>query len=142
MPQLTFTCYAKCVPQGSSRGFNVKGRIIITSANKKLKPFRQELTSTAMQAMRDHDGLLADKGVAVGISLDIYYRKPPSVPKKRIYMTVKPDLDKLVRSNLDSLTGVVWADDSQVVELNARKHYTSGPDKVEISIYTITKGDS
>jgi Holliday junction resolvase RusA-like endonuclease len=36
---------------------------------------------------------------------------------------VYPDLDKLVRGVLDALTGRVWADDSQVSSLLARKRY-------------------
>ncbi len=34
-----------------------------------------------------------------------------------------PDLDKLCRACLDSLTGIVWRDDSQVVRLEANKDY-------------------
>ena len=36
---------------------------------------------------------------------------------------VYPDLDKLVRGVLDALTGRVWVDDSQVVEIRASKVY-------------------
>ncbi len=35
----------------------------------------------------------------------------------------RPDLDKLVRGVLDGLTGVLFRDDSQVVELDAAKEY-------------------
>lgn len=36
---------------------------------------------------------------------------------------VRPDLDKLGRSTLDALTGVVWHDDSQIVGLSMDKRY-------------------
>ena len=35
----------------------------------------------------------------------------------------KPDLDKLARGLCDGLTGIVYADDSQIVRLNLRKEY-------------------
>jgi Holliday junction resolvase RusA-like endonuclease len=44
-----------------------------------------------------------------------------------------PDLDKLVRAILDSLTGVVWRDDAQVVDIVARKVYAETPG-VDIAI--------
>ena len=37
--------------------------------------------------------------------------------------TGRPDLDKLLRTILDALTGVAWADDSQVVSIEAAKIY-------------------
>lgn len=37
--------------------------------------------------------------------------------------TKKPDADKLVRAVADALTGLAWIDDSQVVEMVARKEY-------------------
>jgi Holliday junction resolvase RusA-like endonuclease len=37
----------------------------------------------------------------------------------------RPDLDKLVRAVLDSLTGVCYEDDSQVIRLRASKVWAS-----------------
>lgn len=136
MPQLKFICYAKCVPQGSSSAFIKNGRAIVTSANKKLKPFRKAMSLAASIAMQEHghDGLLAPQGEPVGVSLDIYFDKPKSASRRQ-HCTVKPDCDKLVRSCFDSMTGIVWHDDAQVVELFARKHY--GPERIEVSVYTL-----
>jgi crossover junction endodeoxyribonuclease RusA len=39
--------------------------------------------------------------------------------------TTRPDVDKLARAVLDALTGVVFTDDSQVVELVAIKRYAT-----------------
>lgn len=38
-------------------------------------------------------------------------------------MLKKPDVDKLTRAVFDAMTGIVWHDDSQVVETNVRKRY-------------------
>jgi crossover junction endodeoxyribonuclease RusA len=46
----------------------------------------------------------------------------------------RPDLDKLVRAVLDGLTaGGAWADDSQVVELAARKEWGTPGCEIEIT---------
>lgn len=140
--QIKFTVYARPEPQGSARGFVYQGqfdkrpRAIITTSNKKLKPYRQELTNTAKgvveEAGVDVGQTWAMKHVPVSITLDFYLERPASIPKKRVYIVVKPDIDKLVRSTLDALTGTVFLDDAQVVELSVRKHY-GVPERAEIS---------
>lgn len=42
--------------------------------------------------------------------------------------TKRPDVDKLARAVLDALTGLVWADDSQVVRLMATKVWATFAD--------------
>lgn len=61
----------------------------------------------------------------VAISLDFYLVKPRTVKRDR--PTVPPDLDKLIRAVLDSLTGIAYLDDSQVVELVTSKNYAEEP---------------
>jgi len=39
----------------------------------------------------------------------------------------KPDLDNLCKFVKDACTGIVWVDDSQVVQLEARKKYSNQP---------------
>jgi Holliday junction resolvase RusA-like endonuclease len=47
-----------------------------------------------------------------------------SAPK---YHIVKPDVDNLAKFYLDCMTGVVFYDDSQIVELIAKKQYAENP---------------
>lgn len=44
---------------------------------------------------------------------------------------VKPDLDNYIKSTLDALTGVLWADDNTIIKLEAEKFYSDQP-RVEI----------
>lgn len=138
MSQLTFTAYTKPVPQGSMKGFVIKGRAVLTSANKLQKPCRSEVTARALDAaaIAGQAVPVATKGVPVSVLMDFYFEKPPSVSKKRTHMVVKSDLDKLVRLVNDSLTGVAYFDDAQVVEISARKHYGS-PERIEVSVTTL-----
>jgi crossover junction endodeoxyribonuclease RusA len=46
------------------------------------------------------------------------------------------DVDKLLRAILDAMTGVAYADDSQVVDAHARKEYTDGETGVWVHVST------
>jgi crossover junction endodeoxyribonuclease RusA len=61
----------------------------------------------------------------VTITMDFIFTRPKTV--KRLMPTVPPDLDKLVRAVLDALTAIAYIDDSQVVEIYAKKTYGLSP---------------
>lgn len=48
--------------------------------------------------------------------------------------TTKPDVDKIARSTLDSLTGLAFDDDSRVVELTVKKWYARDAKEIGASI--------
>lgn len=48
--------------------------------------------------------------------------------------TTKPDLDNIVKAVKDACNKVVWRDDSQVVDLVAKKRYGTAP-RVEVEIW-------
>lgn len=58
-------------------------------------------------------------------------------PMPRCLHTGKPDLDNLVKSLKDSLTGITWRDDAQIAHENLSKVYAAGDEQpcvhVEIS---------
>ena len=130
MKRIAFTVNALAQPQGSMNAYKRGRHIVVTSANKKLKPFREQVTAAARVALflAGYDGdegpksPMFGKHVPVLIELAFTFVKPKSVGK-RIHSVVKPDLDKLVRGVFDALTGTVWADDAQCVEISARKAY-------------------
>jgi Holliday junction resolvase RusA-like endonuclease len=133
---LQFTVYGKPEPQGSARAFVRAGHASITTDNKKLRPFRSEVTRMARADAfeRELSEPVFAKGTSVRVDLYFRFLRPPSA-KKRTHPVVKPDLDKLVRAILDSLTGVGFADDGQVVEIIARKIY----DTVECADISVTE---
>lgn len=138
---MKFTAYARPEPQGSMRGFVLPGkggrkpRAILTSNNPRMKPYRQELTHSAMAEMRELKipSPMAGKHVPVAVVFDFYFARPASIPKKRKEMVVKPDLDKVVRASADALSGILYEDDAQIVDMRVRKHYGS-PERVEITV--------
>lgn len=67
----------------------------------------------------------------VSVDLEIRFPIPKSWPKKRREAadgqphTQRPDLDNLVKSVLDGLNGVAFADDAQVHAVSTRKVWSS-----------------
>lgn len=86
---------------------------------------------SALAAWRSAISLEARKAGAfpsrapITLNMDFTFMKPRTV--KREQPTVPPDLDKLVRAVLDSLTAIAYLDDSQVVKLTATKSYGDLP---------------
>lgn len=70
-----------------------------------------------------------------------YYAMPKSTSKKKMDLMVrkqirpakKPDMDNIVKVVADSLNGVAYKDDSQIVDTMVRKFYSDKP-RVEVSI--------
>ena len=48
-------------------------------------------------------------------------------------------MDNLAKTILDAGTGIVWEDDSQILDLHAQISYRAGP-SVEILAYTLEDG--
>lgn len=71
----------------------------------------------------------------IKLTIDVYRKIPKSFSKKRHQLalngelrpTTKPDIDNLAKGIKDGLSKVLWHDDSQVIELVARKWYSDNP---------------
>jgi crossover junction endodeoxyribonuclease RusA len=125
---ITFLVHGLPVPQGSSRVWMAKGRPIITSTAKGLSSWRRLVADVAQRFAPD----VPWEG-PVGVDLHFGLPKPKSAPKtRRVWPDKRPDLDKLTRAVLDSLTYVIFADDSQVVEIRATKDYGAPGVAIEI----------
>lgn len=69
------------------------------------------------------------------VKIIAYYDIPKSTSKKKrqqmldneIFPTVKPDTDNIAKSVLDSLNGIAYVDDKQVVKLIVEKYYATTP---------------
>lgn len=71
----------------------------------------------------------------IKLTIDVYRKIPKSFSKKKhqqavegvLRPTTKPDIDNLAKGIKDGLSKVLWHDDSQVIELIARKWYSENP---------------
>jgi len=69
---------------------------------------------------------LRRKPAGIGIRVWFLFERPASVSvAERPFMTVTPDVDKMLRAALDALTGIAYEDDSQVVDVHAVKRYSA-----------------
>lgn len=77
----------------------------------------------------------------VAVDITFVRRRPKGMPKKSTLPHIHfPDLDKLVRAVGDSMTGIVYNDDAQVVESHSRKRYAELGESPGI-IVTVTDTD-
>lgn len=132
---LTVDVPGEAIPQGSMQAFVRGGRAHLTSDNPRLKDWRRRVTTAVEARMRLTGATVLDEPVAVRI--DFWLPRPPSIPKRRHWPAVRPDVDKLARACLDALTGTAIVDDSRVVDLRAVKHYAHGACGVRITIEPI-----
>jgi len=126
-PRIEFFAHGTPAPQGSLRAFVRNGHTILTSDNRRLKPWRSEVASCALARMEEtgSQAPLFTRKVPVSLDLTFYFQKPKSTPRKQTSHIVRPDVDKAIRGILDSLTGILYHDDAQVTEIVARKRYDS-----------------
>lgn len=105
-------------PQGSKQAFVRGKRAVLVESNKKLPAWRKLVTEKLEAANVSCTPLEG----AVALDVMFFIPRPKSVTRE--FPSVKPDLDKYIRSIGDSATdaGVV-NDDSQIVEIVAYKVY-------------------
>ncbi len=122
------------IPQqkGSKRpGWNKKtGKGYVRDTNPKAANWQTTVSLVA----QDHKQSPLWEG-PIWMTLCFYLPRPKAVSmKKRPYPITIPDLDKLVRTVADALTGVVYSDDNQICWLNLKKLYADGEKTPGVSI--------
>lgn len=135
---LMFIVQGEAIPQGSKTIAQGGGKTWLRDANPKLKAWRQ----SAAQQMKQQtpEGFIFAKDEPVRAVILVYLPKPKTV--KRLKPTVKPDVDKLLRSIFDAITEAgAWVDDSQCVDVKISKQYCLHGDtpKVFINLHTFDK---
>ena len=127
MSDLQFTVYGEAQPAGSkTAGVSRQGKVFVRDSAKRGQPWRRQVAQVAGAAMNG-TGLL-DGALELSVIFTVPRPKShygarglrPSAPE---HPTKRPDVTKLLRAIEDSLTGIVWRDDSQVVHQHARKRY-------------------
>jgi Holliday junction resolvase RusA-like endonuclease len=130
-PELVVVVYGTAQAAGSKRGFIMhRGRpterVVITDANRNAKSWKDQVAQQAGLAMHGRELLRGP----LEVEFTFYRKRPqghvgargvkPSAPR---FPTTKPDVLKLARGVEDAMTGVVYADDAQIVREVLVKEY-------------------
>ena len=112
----------------------IHGRIVQVNSAKH-KRWRNAVAFAALDLVGPDWELIDDP---VELSVIFYLPRPKTAT--RDFPAVMPDLDKLIRSVGDSLTGTVIQDDSRIIAIHAQKLYADdrGPGAV-IRVNTLAK---
>lgn len=139
---ISFTVHGEARPAGSKRAFAhpATGKIIVTdSSGKPGKDWRRAVADAAADA--------APAEVLTGpvaVTMSFYRRRPKSHHRtgKNAHLlretapafpTTRPDVLKLARACEDAMTGIVYADDAQIVRQFLHKRYDERP-RVEVVV--------
>lgn len=132
---LAFTVYGVASGMGSKRAFQPKGfkAPIITDSNRNLKSWQQLVADGASRAILDTPSFSLLAG-PVRLTLAFYLPRPKAIRNRVVPHCKMPDCSKLIRSTEDALSGVVYVDDSQVVEIIAGKFYALPGDPPHVDV--------
>ena len=117
-------------------------RGVVAYEKKEMKIWRAECSRLIKEAFEEEK--LIEGPLKIDAAFYIRPTKYISSKKKlrekleaeEIFCGKKPDIDNYLKALLDSMTGIVFKDDGQVVECRARKLYSLKP-KVEFEIKEI-----
>ena len=136
--RVSFVVYSRAAPQGSKRHI---GNGVMIESSKRVKPFRADVRKAAESAALPPDWPMA---APMRVGMRFHFARPKSHFKGNGVALSKSapeeatshglgDLEKLARSVNDALSGVLFHDDRQVVEMHLAKAYDS-EDLVIISV--------
>lgn len=95
----------------------IHGRIVQVNSAKH-KRWRNAVSFAALDLVTDGWELLDEP---LELSVIFYLPRPKSVT--RTHPAVMPDVDKLLRAVCDSLSGIIYVDDSRIIRATAVKAY-------------------
>ena len=129
MKYISFTVEGNPVPKGRPRTAVRGGKAIVYTPSNTVK-YEQYVKLVASQ----HKPKEILTG-AIDLSLDIYIKRPKSLPKKVEHNIKKPDVDNIAKLIMDALEGVIYERDAQVISLLVTKQY--GEPRVEVGVYEV-----
>ena len=135
MNDISFTVWGEPVAQARPK-FARAGNHVIAYDPAKSRSYKQDVKMAALEVRPERP-----LECPLSLTVKVFRSIPKGFSKKKaaralageLRPATKPDLDNIVKGLKDALKGVVWCDDSQVVNLTAGKWYSDRP-RVEITI--------
>lgn len=135
LDHVIFVVYGYAAPQGSKTflGLTEDGKPMSRESSKKLKPWRQEVSNTAMLHRRTPLW-----GEAIIMKTTVYTPKSVSAPKKLARKITTPDNSKTLRAIEDSLEKIIFSNDARIDCHELRKKFGE-PARAVIEMWHIPK---
>ncbi|PAF19735.1 RusA family crossover junction endodeoxyribonuclease [Terribacillus saccharophilus] len=126
------------VAQGRPRASSYGGKITMRDP-KKSKEYKQYVKLAAAQYA---PAQLLDE--PLHLIVKVFRPIPKSFSKKKTQEAItgvlrpitKPDTDNYLKGVKDALNGVIWRDDSIIVDTSVSKYYSDKP-RIEVEVYTL-----
>lgn len=124
------------IAQPRPRAVNVQGRSMLVS-NPAKHPVTAFKATCQLIARNEYQGPPLDGPISLTIvfilprpKVKIWKKQP--MPRER--HNKRPDLDNLVKSVVDALSGLLWRDDAQIYHVDASKFVASGEEQPHVGI--------
>lgn len=138
---VSFTVPGEPQGKGRPRFSSRNGRTFTHTPEKTVLYENLVATEYDMQA----DGYRFPDGAMIGMQICAYYSIPKSASKRKqsamyagdIKPTKKPDADNVLKCVADSLNGIAYRDDAQIVTATIEKLYSDVP-RVEVTLFDCT----
>ena len=137
MTPITFTIPGEAVAKGRAKATRMGGFIKMYTPKKTVDYEKRvaEAAKTAMAGLNPLEG-------AVHLTVRIYRQIPKSWSQKKqraaalgeIFPTAKPDTSNILKAIEDGSNGILWRDDSQVVDTVASKRYGTARAEIEVRV--------
>lgn len=137
---IQFTVYGEPVAQGRPRA-STQGGFVKMYDPEKSKDYKQYVRLAAGQHAPEKplEGPLSMVMIAYRpIPKSFSKKKAAAAERGEILPVSKPDVDNYLKGVKDALKGIIWGDDSQVVDAFARKRYSARP-RIEVKIKQLSE---
>lgn len=141
MPPLCIIVAGPPVPKGRPR-LSTQGGFARAFTPTKTRHYEDLIRLEAGRVMEGRDQLQGPTSVRIRAFMQTpqiiakHKAKGPAAEAGELRPVTKPDVDNFAKV-IDALNGIVWRDDSQVVELTVAKFYSSRP-RLEMMIESAT----
>lgn len=133
---IKFTIPGRVGGKGRPRAVVINGnaRILTPAKTRSTEAMVREFAANAMAG-----NALLEGGLQVFVV--IWLERPKSWTRRKVaetpFPTGKPDLDNVVKLIGDALNGIVWHDDSQIVDLHVARRFSTDGERVVVSIFRL-----
>lgn len=133
---IKFTIPGRVGGKGRPRAVVINGnaRILTPAKTRSTEAMVREFAANAMAGGPLLEG-------ALQMFLVIWLERPKSWSRRKVaespFPTGKPDLDNVVKLIGDALNGIVWHDDSQIVDLHVARRFSTDGERVVVSVFRL-----